>query len=125
MKTYRAYVLDTTSPLAPVAHVVYVQSVKYDGAWKAGRAALDADKRGKPVAGYPAEKATLFTDAACKTPFAHFGKAYTFVRCDDTTARNVKLDVAALAALLADESKPAEERIAAAAQMATLAATKK
>lgn len=96
MKTYRGYVLDVTNATQPITHVVYVSSVKYDGAWKAGRGALDADKRGKPVNGYPAERATLYVDAACKTPFAKFGDAFTFVRCDDTTARNVKLDVAAL-----------------------------
>lgn len=102
MKTYRVYALDVSKPLAPVAHVCYVSSVKYDGAWKAARGALDADKRGKPVNGYPTERATLFSDEALKVTFANFGDAFTVARIDDMTARNVKIDGKALKDALND-----------------------
>lgn len=111
MATYRAYVLDVTAPLAPVTHVTYVQGEKYANAWQNGRAALDAGKRGKA--------ATLYSDADCKIPFKLYGDAFTFVRADDMRQRNVKIDVAALRAVLVDPKTSDAEKLNAAKKLAS------
>ena len=111
MNTYRGYVLDVSNALQPAVHVVYVQGEKYGDAWHNGRAAVDTAKR-------EAEKAArLYNDVECKTRFTSHGDKFTFVRCDDMRARNVKLDRAALAAIIGDASKTDAERMAAVAAM--------
>lgn len=100
-KAYRTYVLNVTSPDAPIVHLTHVAAATYADAWKVSRAALDADKRGKSVtAGHVA---SLYNDAERKDVFALSGKAFTVARIDDATPRNAKIDVKALAATLTGE----------------------
>ena len=120
MKTYRAYALDVTNPASPIALVLYVRAVDNACAWKQGRAALDANKRGKRVEETNGGVAVLFTDAACKDEFTRTGDALTFVKTDSQRVKNVKIDADALRAILADDATSLEDKVAAASALAGL-----
>lgn len=95
MNTYRMYALDATNALEPAVHITYLRAEKYANAWSGSRAALDADKAGKAV--------KLYADPECTVPATiKPGERVTCVRIDDIRPRNVKLDKAALQAILAD-----------------------
>ena len=106
MNTYRVYALDTSVALEPIVHVVYVRADKYGPAWKGARALL----RGETAEGVK----EFFTDAEAKVKanISH-GDHLTVAKIDDIKPRNVKLDKKALQAIIDDETKPAEERLAA------------
>lgn len=102
MNTYRVYVLDTKQADEPKVHVVYVKSEKYDGAWKGARAAL----AGKENA------AKLFADKEGKEPSkVGHGDHVTVAKIDDIRPRNVKVDKAALQAILNDPKASAEDKL--------------
>lgn len=99
MNTYRVYVLNTTQELAPVARVAYVRSDKYAGAWQTARAALNGDP-----------KAIMFNDAAAAEK-ATFQKDCVVAKIVDIKPRNVKLDKAAIQAILADPKAKPEDKL--------------
>lgn len=104
MKTYRMYALDITNALEPTVHIVYVQAAKYDLVWKGARAALDTDRQ--------KEALPLFATPECKDRAAlRPSDNITCVRIDELKARNVKLDKAALQAVLDDEEASPEEKL--------------
>lgn len=102
--TYRAYVLEVTKPLAPVIHVAYLRGEKNGDAWIKGRAWLDTERRAKM-------QPPMFSDEACKTPFALHGEAFTLVKTSDMTTRNAKLDRTALQSIANDATRSAEDRL--------------
>lgn len=126
MKSYIGYVLNVTRPEAPAVTRVFLRAAEYDLAWKMGRGALDSDKRERPVKDKAGNtradhRALLFIDAECSKPFPSHGDAFTFVRCDDATPRNVKIDMAALRAVLADNKASDADKLAATKKLAGIA----
>lgn len=106
MNTYRVYVLDVSTALAPVAHVCYLRADKYGPAWQGARAALNADKA--------ATAPKLFTDPECsQRATIKPGDHVTCVRIDDIRPRNVKLDKKALEALISDPATSDTDKLAA------------
>lgn len=122
MKTYLVYILCATAaaPLAPRVDVAYVSAEKYDGAWKAARGALVADKRGKLVGGdYGTLKNVLFVDAKGEKQYAHSGDDFSVAKIVDPTERKAsKLNKADLLAALANGTDA--EKLAAVKAMAGL-----
>jgi hypothetical protein len=107
MNTYRVYVLDTTDATAPLVHVAFIAADKYGPAWQGARAALNGTK-GAP---------SLFSDVERSTRFTSHGDAFTVAKIDDIRPRNVKIDKAALAALLTGEGDAATKIAAMAAAL--------
>ena len=102
MNTYRVYALDTTVALEPTVIIAYVRAEKYGPAWELARAVL----AGKV-------KPALYADAEA-TKLAAFPKGCVVAKIVDIRPRNVKLDVVALKAVLADPKATDAEKLEAA-----------
>lgn len=113
MNSYRVFLLDTTNVAQPTASVAFIKAPKYKDAWERARLALnDADEAKKQGAVYTDDEKG---EKVWKRPAN--AKDLTVAKIVECKQRNVKLDKAALQAIINDPKKTDAEKLEAMKQL--------
>lgn len=104
MNTYRVYLLDTSVALEPKARVVYVRADKYGPAWESARALCRGEEKNGVKHFFEDQAGEVIATITA-------GDDLNVAKIDNLKKRNVKLDKAALQAIIDSDEATAEEKV--------------